>query len=375
MSETGRAAVFAGNREPFTLRSFPVPDPREGDLIVRVTRANVCGSDLHIWRGDTDVRAMGIPHGIILGHEMTGRVAKLGARVNADAYGRPLKEGDRVVFTYYLHCGHCRACARGDHHVCMMSIGSVLRSCDKAPHFFGGFADYYYVKGAQRVFKVPDTVSDAAVAGANCALSQVIHGFDEVGLRLGDRVVVQGAGGLGVLACAVAKEAGAELVVAIDSIPARLAMARRFGADAVIDMAAVPDGRERVNQVLSMTDGWGADVVVEVAGVPEAVSEGVRMLGRGGRYLELGNINPRHTYKADPSLLTGFNRSMHGVSLYPATALARAVDFLARARERYPFDDLVSHVFPLESITEAFERSDPHGTDKPAITRAAIAME
>lgn len=374
MAETGRAAVFAGTREPFELKSFPVPDPRDGDLVVRVTRANVCGSDLHIWRGDTDVRAMGLTHGIILGHEMTGRVAKLGARVRMDAFGRPLKEGDRVVYTYYLSCGQCRACARGDYHVCMMSIGSVLRSCDKAPHFHGGFADYYYVKGTQRVFKVPDTVPDAAAAGANCALSQVIHGFDAVGLRLGDTVVVQGAGGLGLLACAVAKEAGAGLVVAIDGIPARLETARRFGADAVIDMGEA-DARERVNRVLSMTEGWGADVVVEVAGVPEAVSEGVRMLGRGGRYLELGNINPRHTYKADPSLLTGFNRSMHGVSLYPATALARAVDFLARARERYPFDALVSHTFALEAITEAFERSDPHGKDKPSITRAAIAME
>jgi D-arabinose 1-dehydrogenase-like Zn-dependent alcohol dehydrogenase len=374
MTETATAAVFLKNREPFDLRSYPVPEPKERDVVVRVTRANVCGSDLHIWRGDMDLRAMGVGYGIVLGHELVGRVAKLGASVRSDALGRPLREGDRIAFTYYASCGSCRACMRTLPHACMMSLASVVRSCDVPPHFTGGFAEYYYLGAKQRIFKIPDKVSDAAAAGANCALSQVIHGLDEARLRMGETVVVQGAGGLGLYACAVAKEMGAHRVIAIDAIAERLELARRFGADDVIDMSRVPDPKARVSQVMKLTDSWGADLVVEVAGVPEACNEGIRMTGRGGRYLVLGNISAKKTFEADPSLWTGHNRSIIGVSLYPPQVLARALDFLARTRERYPFDVLASHEYPLAKITDAFRDADPHKQERSKITRASIVF-
>jgi len=374
MSKTAAAAVFVKNLEPFDLREYPIPDPKERDLIVRVTRANICGSDLHVWRGDMDLRAMGLGFGIILGHEFVGRIAKLGSTVRSDALGRPLAEGDRIAFTYSTSCGGCRACLRATPHACMMSLASVIKSCDVPPHFTGGFAEYYYLSGKQRVFKIPDRVSDAAAAGANCALAQVIHGLDEARLRMGETVVVQGAGGLGLYACAVAKEMGAHKVIAIDAIAERLEHATRFGADEVIDMSRVPDPRARVSQVMRMTDNWGADLVVEVAGVPEACNEGIRMTGRGGRYLVLGNISAKRTFEADPSLWTGFNRSIIGVSLYPPAVLARALDFLARTRDRYPFDTLVSHEYPLARITDAFRDADPHKQDKSRVTRASIVF-
>ena len=282
MSETGRAAVFTGAGQPFEIREFPVAEPGERDVVVQVEHTNVCGSDLHMWKGDTDLAKMGLTYGMVLGHEMVGVVHARGAKVRTDAAGAPLKDGDRVAFTYYLPCGRCRTCLRGKLHACMGSIASLLRPVDKAPHFIGGFADYYYVKGRQKVFKVPDGLSADAAAGANCALSQVIHGFDVVGLSLGDHVVVQGAGGLGIMACAVAKELGAGRVIAIDGVSSRLELARSFGADEVIDLNALPDPRQRVRQVLSLTDNEGADVVVEVAGLPDVVPEGIRMLARGG---------------------------------------------------------------------------------------------
>ncbi len=368
MSETGRAAVFTGAGQPFEIREFPVAEPGERDVVVQVEHTNVCGSDLHMWKGDTDLAKMGLTYGMVLGHEMVGVVHARGAKVRTDAAGAPLKDGDRVAFTYYLPCGRCRTCLRGKLHACMGSIASLLRPVDKAPHFIGGFADYYYVKGRQKVFKVPDGLSADAAAGANCALSQVIHGFDVVGLSLGDHVVVQGAGGLGIMACAVAKELGAGRVIAIDGVSSRLELARSFGADEVIDLNALPDPRQRVRQVLSLTDNEGADVVVEVAGLPDVVPEGIRMLARGGRYLEIGNITPRATYKADPSLLVGFNRSIHGVSLYPQDVLRRALAFLERTKERYPYERLASHKFALDEIDEAFSQGACGATTRSAVT-------
>lgn len=372
--EKARAAIFKNAKQPFELREYPIPEPKPNDLVVRVSRTNVCGSDLHIWRGETDIRGMGVGYDVILGHEMTGRVARLGNRVTSDALGESLREGDRVVFTYYLNCGHCRPCARGMPHACMMSLASLLRSCEQPPHFVGGFGEYYYIKAGQSVFKVPDSLPDSVVAGANCALSQVIHGLLEAKLSFGETVVVQGAGGLGLFACAVARDLGAHRVVAIDSVPARLELARQFGADDVIDMRAVPDARERVSRIQELTGGWGADVVVEVAGVPEAIPEGIRMLARGGRYLEMGSINPKMTYKADPSLLVGYNRSIIAVSLYPPFALKRAVDFLARASGRYPFAKLASHEYPLDDITRAFSEADVVTAEQRPITRASIVL-
>jgi threonine dehydrogenase-like Zn-dependent dehydrogenase len=363
----GRAAVFPGPGKPFELREYPVPEPDEQDLVVKVSRTNICGSDIHMWRGEAGVQDFGFNYDMILGHEMVGTVVSRGKKRRTDSVGRGLKEGDRVVFTYYISCNKCRACHRGDQHMCVQAMTTPIRPCMGPPHFVGGFADYYYVSGQQSIFKVPDTVSDSAVAGANCALSQVLHGISLAGVNTGDAVVVQGAGGLGLYACAVARSMGAQLVIAVDSVPERLEMAQKFGADHVINIQEIDDPRARVKEIKKHTGQWGADLVVEVAGVPEAVPEGIRMLGRGGTYLEMGNIRPRQTFKTDPSIITGGNLSILGVSYYPAETLRRAVDFLDREQDRFPFEDLVSHTYELHEIQEAFEASAGA-----SVTRAAV---
>src|SRR5439155_13067199 len=110
---------------------------------------------------------------------------------------------------------------------------------DEFPHFHGPYAEYYYLRPNHFVFKVPDDLSDALVAPANCALSEVIYGWQQAGLRFGDTVAIQGAGGLGLNAAAVAKDMGAGRVIVIDRLAARLELARRFGADEVIDANAL----------------------------------------------------------------------------------------------------------------------------------------
>ncbi len=372
MPEKGRAAVFTEIKKPFQLREFPVPAPEPGGLVIAISLTNVCGSDLHIWRGDLDLARMGISYPMILGHEMVGRVAAVGKGADQDALGRPLSEGARVVYTYYLPCGRCRACLRGAGHACMMSRASPSRACEEPPHFGGGCATHYALSRKQRVFKVPDALSDAEVAGANCALAQVVFGFEKARVELGDTVVIQGAGGLGLYACAVAKELGAGLVIALDAVPARLELARQFGADLVLDVSQT-GAKDRIAEVRSRTDGWGADVVVEVAGFPEVVPEGIKMLGRCGRYLEIGNISAKRTYQADPSILVGGNLTIHGVSLYEPMALFRAVEFLARAQRRFTFEKIFSHTFPLEQIDQAFAEADVMAKDKKSVTRAAVA--
>lgn len=356
MSSMAQAAVFVGPRQPFLLRRFPVPEPGAQEVLVRITQANVCGSDVHIWRGEME--KMGRLPPTVLGHEMTGLIAALGREVRTDSLGQPVREGDRVVWMYYRNCGRCRVCLRGKPYACLMSLASVYRPCELAPHFVGGFAEFYLIQQGQAFFRAPEELSDVELAAANCALAQVLFGLEQIGLGLGESVVIQGAGGLGLYATAAARALGASPVVVIDAIESRLEFARSMGADATISLAEVPDPRQRTQQVLQLTGGWGADVVVEVAGTARPYPEGIRMLARGGRYLALGSVVPGDTFAADPSLWIGPNRSLVGVSLYPPHSLHQAVQFLARYRTTFPFERLASHTFPLEQIDQAFACAD-----------------
>lgn len=367
MTEKGRAAIYKGLGQPMEIREYPVPEPEPGAILIRVSRASICGSDLHIWRGDIDLAALGAPLPAVLGHEMTGTVAKLGEGISTDSAGQPLAAGDRVVYRYFYPCGRCPACLRGEDAACPMNTISMMSPVDLPPHFAGGYAEYYYLRPNHTVFKVPDDLTDDMVAPANCALCQVLYGLEKVGLGFGETVVIQGAGGLGINATAVAKEMGADRVIVIDGIAERLELAKAFGADEVVDMRQYKTPDERVQRVREITGGWGADVVAELVGFPQAIPEGLNMLCSGGRYLEMGNISPGMTLEIDPALLVMTSKSIVSVVTYGADTLKKALDFLSRTKGKYPFDKILSRSYPLEEINRAFEEQE-----KGLVSRSAI---
>jgi L-iditol 2-dehydrogenase len=352
---TGRAAVTISGSEPrMELRQLPVHEPGPGEVLVRIALATICGSDLHMWRGEVPwfQKAPGIQ-----GHEMVGAVAALGPGRDADSLGRPLRIGDRVAYAYFMPCGECPACMSG-------TTGCPNRyrfrnpyTADERP-FLGAYADYYYVQPGQWLFKVPDELPDALVAPVNCALAQVVYGLHQVRVWLGDTVVVQGAGGLGLYCVAVARDMGAGKIVAIDGVPERLDLARAFGADETIDIRQVADQAERVRQVRDATGGQGADLCIEVAGVPGVVQEGLEMLRIGGRYLWMGNIVPGAAARIVPHDATRQPKMILGVLAYDRWVIPRALDWLARAQHRYPLERLVSETFPLEQINDAFGQAE-----------------
>ena len=174
---TGKAAVFFGPGRPFEIREFTLPEVEPDAVLIRVSLANVCGSDLHFWRGDAPLRLPA--DGWIYGHEMTGRVARLGSHVKTDSLGRPLKEGDRVAYTYFYPCGRCHACLANEPAACPAKIERPLGP-SQFPHFHGAFAEYYYLRPSGAIFLVPDSLPDELVAPVNCALSQVIFGLGKM---------------------------------------------------------------------------------------------------------------------------------------------------------------------------------------------------
>ena len=162
MAETARLAVFHGTGRPFEIREYPVPDPEPGAMLIKIALANVCGSDMHYWRGEQDYVKMGRPLPLNTGHEHMGTVAKLGQGVSTDSTGQPLKVGDRVLYRYFCPCGHCKACLRRQYKSCPTRQANWLVSCEVWPHFQGGFGQYFYLRPNHAVFRLTPEIGRAS---------------------------------------------------------------------------------------------------------------------------------------------------------------------------------------------------------------------
>lgn len=368
MTEHGRLAAFAGPGSPFDLIERPLPAPGPGAMVVEVTQANVCGSDVHFWEGRIDLVALKRPMPVVLGHEGVGRVHTLGDGVEADAAGRPLAVGDRVTWRYFYPCGRCRQCLAGRTRACQRNhlFLSQGRSASERPYFVGPLATHHHLPPGHAVFRVPDSLEDGIAAAANCAVAQVIQAFDVAALRFGERVVIQGAGGLGLYATALARSRGAERILVLDVVPERLELAEAFGADVTLDLRELPDARSRVRAVRAETEG-GGDVVCEFVGHPSAVAEGLGMVAPGGRYLECGCVHAGATFDFDPSTLTLLSRTAIGLICYEPWCLEAALAFLERTGRDHPWGRLTATTYPLSAIDEAFADAAARRTPRAAV--------
>ena len=351
----GRVAVYTAPRKPFEFREYPVADPAADGILVKMRSCNICGSELHLWRGQAVKLAEGLPQ--ILGHEMVGTVERLGRSVTCDSLGNPLTEGDRIVYTYGRPCGQCWYCLSREASCPNRHQHWIGVSSDTPPHFNGGFGEFYYVCPHQAVFRVPDELSDDLVSPVNCAAAQLFDGLRHIEVRSGDTVLIQGAGGLGLYSIAMARELGAAHIIVLDAHLQRLELAERFGADRLLNVQTT-SAEQRRAQLLEWTDGRGADVALELTGVAAAISEGVELLRDGGRYLWVGNVNKGSQTAFDPSLVVRKALTVRGSFAYDPSAIPGALQFLRRTKDRYPFELILSHHFRFDDINDAFAVAD-----------------
>lgn len=364
--KTGKAAIFTRPGEPFVIKELPIPEVKPGAILIKLSLTSICGSDIHTWKGEL-LRGEGE---YILGHEMVGRIYKMGEGVSADSLGQPLKEGDRVVYAYWTNCGHCVFClSKGNTRLCENKI-SAGHSPAVAPNYFnGGFAEYFYLNPGHHVFKVPDELPDETVSSVNCAISQVMFALWDAGCRMGDTVVIQGAGGLGITASAIAKEMGARQVTVIDKFEGRLRTAREFGADATLSMEEYRTVRDRVREVRRLTNGVGGDIVLEVTGKAEAIQEGMAMVKSSGRYLWVGALSFGDKVEIEPMRVIVANRRIIGYCWYEPWIIPEVLSMMVKTGDKYPWARLITK-FRLENINEAFVRSNTG-----EVTRAAISFD
>lgn len=351
MAHTAHASVLEQFNAPLQLREYPLPRSIEpGAAVVRTEMAGICGTDVHLWKGELPIS---LP--VILGHETVGRIETLGAGLEQDWTGQPLREGDRVTWNSAISCGRCFYCVEAHQPTRCPERRAygIGHRCDQAPHFLGGYGAVHYLKPGTTIFRIPDDLPTEAVIGAGCALITALHGVERTGIERGDSVVVQGAGPVGISALAVAKAAGAAQVIVIGAPAYRLEIAKRFGADHVIDLAEVTDSTARIQAVRARTRGYGADAVLECAGVPTAVPEGLEMCRDGGKYLVLGHYCDAGPIPINPHVITRKQLQVFGSWSSEPRHLKAALDFLREHRERFPFATLITHRFPLERSNEA----------------------
>ena len=261
-------ALVKRNPEPgLWMEEVAQPVPDDGEVLIRVRKTSICGTDLHIFHWDAWAQQT-IPVPMVVGHEFMGEIAALGP----DVHG--LQVGQRVAGEGHITCGYCRNCKGGRREFCHNHTGvGVTRP--------GAFAEYIVIP-AQNVFVVPSHISDD-VASVLDPLGNATHTalrFDVVG----EDVLITGAGPIGVLAAAIVRHIGARNVVVTDINPYRLAMAAAHGANRVVNVVA--EGLRPVMAELGMTEGF--DVGLEMSGAEAAFNQMLDSMNHGGRIAVLG---------------------------------------------------------------------------------------
>ncbi len=348
---TAKASVLENFNRPLVTREFPLPEILEpGAALIRTEMAGICGTDVHLWKGELPIK---LP--VILGHETVGTILELGAGLERDWNGRSLAVGDRVTWNSTSSCGQCYYCAvkRQPTRCPQRRAYGIGYRCDEAPHFLGGYGEFHYLRPRATIFQLLEDLPTEALIGSGCALITAIHGVERTGIEWQDTVVVQGAGPVGIAALAVARSAGASQVIVIGGPKRRLQIAERFGADAVIDLDAVPEPEARIEMVRDLTGGYGADVVLECVGIPGAVGEGMEMCRDGGKYLVLGHYCDAGPVMWNPHVITRKQLQVFGSWSSEPRHLAAAIEFLRVNQQRFPFAEMVSHRFTLAQANEA----------------------
>jgi len=354
--------VFLKGAKDIEIRTYPLSDPEPGSIRVKVLRANICGSDVHVWAGEHPI----LKSDIALGHEAVFAIEKLGDGVDRDFAGAPVKPGDRIVAPYFRTCHHCAACKRGDFPNCLNAYGHLSNHPDTPPHFYGTLSTHSILFPYQYFFKVPDALDNYLVSSINCAMSTVYFALDRLGLQMGAYLVIQGAGGLGLHATAIASEKGAKIIV-IDGIEERLHLAREFGARYTININESKTPEARIERIKTITGGELADCAIELVGKPAAVAEGLHYLHPGGRYAIVGNVSPFDTAELAPGLIVRNNLTVIGSLRYDPWYLFKCLQFLERYSERYPYNKFSERVYALEDVNQALEDSENHRVARPAI--------
>lgn len=342
MAQKMKAAIFV-EKGRIVLDEKPVPDIGPTDALVRITTTTICGTDIHILKGEYPVAK-----GLTIGHEPVGVIEKLGAGVSG------FSEGQRVVVGAITPSGYSNASLCG----CGAQDGAGTKHGWKA---YGGWKFGNTIDGCQAEFlrvpdamanlaAIPDHITDEQVLMCPDIMSTGFSGAESGGVKIGDSVAVFAQGPIGLCATAGAKLMGATKIIAVESVPARIEMAKRLGADVVVDFKA----EDPVEAIMRITDGRGVDVAIEALGTQTTFEAGLRVLRPGGVLSSLGVYSSALTIPLD-GFAAGLGDTVIRTTLCPGgkERMRRMLEVVASGR--VDLSGLVTHRFKLDRIEDAYD--------------------
>ena len=325
---TAQAVVWLG-RDQFEPQSFPLPELAEGESLIRLTAATVCGSDRHTVRGR---RPGACPS--VLGHEGVGVIEDSQAE-------HPL--GQRVVFSVTSVCGDCDNCRRGLSAKCASVAKVGHESTDSGWALSGTYASHIHFPAGVAIVPVPDSVPDAVAATAGCAVATVMAMLEAAGDMQGKRVFVNGLGMLGLTAVAAAQSRGAAEVLAFDPTPQRQDLALFAGASTIMEQDLPAD----------------VDVALELSGTTSGVQTCVASLGVGGTAVLAGSVSPGPNIEISPEQFVRGWRTITGVHNFEPHHVQEAVDFLAADGGNMPWENILGGPISLSELAAEFTEPSP----------------
>jgi len=330
-----KANVFVG-KDKTEIRNKPIPKPGFNEALVRITLTTICGTDLHIVRGEYPVEP-----GLTIGHEPVGVVEELGPGT------RGYKLGDRVLIGAITPCGQCEFCLSGKWSQC----GGKLGGWKFGNTIDGCQAEYVLVPNAQaNLAKIPDSLADEDVVLLADIASTGISASETANVQLGDTVAVFAQGPIGLCATAGARLKGASMIIGVESDPVRSKVAKTMGADYVID----PSTSDVVKRIMEITSNRGVDVSIEALGIQETFENALRVLKPGGKLSSLGVYSGKLEIPVD-----AFGAGIADVQILTTLCpggkerMRRLMDLVAA--KRLNLRPLLTHDFTLDEIGKAYE--------------------
>ena len=333
---TMKAVVFKGKDE-IAVEEVPRPSPGPGEAVMRITATTICGTDVHIVRGEYPVKP-----GLVIGHEPVGVIDELGAGLE-----REYHVGQRVIAGAITPCGQCFYCLNGSHSQC----GGALGGWRFGNTINGAWAEYLLVPDARaNLAPIPDGLTDEQVVLCPDIFSTGLSGAESGHIKVGDSVAVFAQGPIGLCATLGARLKGASLIIGVDQMKARLEVARQFGANVVLNPTEV----DVVAEIKKLTDGRGVDVAIEALGRQETFENALRSIRPGGILSSLGVYSGKVTAPYE-ALYAGPGDQTIVTTLCPGGKERMRRLMAMVEHRRVDLTPLVTHHFALDDIDEAFD--------------------
>ena len=341
-------------KERIEIKEFNIPEISDDEMLVKVEGCGICGTDVHEYKNDPFEL---IP--VVLGHEGTGEIIKMGKNIKRDSAGKSLKVGDKIV-SCIIPCGECPTCLQHPERTNLCENQGIYGlMTDDNIHLNGWFGDYIVIRKNSTVFNVSDMDLHSRVLIEPAAV--VVHAVERAKttglLKFNSKVLVQGCGPIGLLLLSVLRTMGIENIVALDGNEKRLEMAKRLGATATVNVMKSSSFDETIEKIKDLTDGLGADFAFQCTGSPKAHAGIWKLVKRGGGLCEVGFFVNNGDATINPHFdLCNKEITAVGSWVYTPQDYLTTFDFLKRANGiGLPIKELITHEFPLEQLQEALE--------------------